>query len=283
MNLLVTGCNGFLGREFAEYFNGGKYNLFLTSRNNLDICDIHAVRAFFERSKIDVVLHCAARGGKRNSVDTEQDFIDNIYMFDNLKRQKRRFKLLINFASGAEFNRALGVDCLAESQLSYRFPIDYYGMSKRIVAKNVSGADNMVNLRLFGCFGPKEDASRLVKTAIARCLKNEQTAIEENKEMDFFYVGDLCKVVELYIQNFGVKTLPMDVNMCYSGKKQTLKDVAELVYAQKNMPGQVIVKGDKMGKPYTGSGKILQKLALANGIEFDGLSVGVAKTFLRLT
>jgi len=281
-NILITGCNGFLGRELTEHFSDKGYKLFLANRSNLDFCSLPSVSNFFIKNKVDVILHCAVKGGSRIREDAEQDFVDNIHMFDNLKRQKDRFKLLINFASGAEFNRALSIENLKENELSTRFPVDYYGMSKRIVAKNVLRNENMVNLRLFGCFGPKENSTRLVKTAITRCLKSQQMVIEEDKKMDYFYVGDLCKVVEVYINNFETKELPTDVNMCYNGPKKTLKDVAELVYAQKNMTGQVIVKSSKMGKSYTGSGSVLHQIVKENNITLDGLQTGIEKTFMEL-
>lgn len=58
MKILVTGCNGQLGREIAK--QGSTHELILTDMHNLDITDGKAVRALFQEVKPEAVVHCAA-------------------------------------------------------------------------------------------------------------------------------------------------------------------------------------------------------------------------------
>jgi len=279
MNILITGCNGFLGQEFAEYFNNGENCIFLTDRNNLDVCNFEQVQSFFEKNKIDIVLHTAAKGGQRDTPEKDTDFVDNVQMFSNLEKVSDRYKLMITFCSGAAYGRSASIDNVAEADLENRHPIDFYGRSKNIIARQIrKNKKNIINLRLFGCFGTKEKETRLIKTAITRCLNGEPMAIPQDKEMDFFYVRDLCLVIDHYIFSFNKINLPNDVNMCYNERKYTLKEIAKIVYLQSNTHGQVMVLDAKMAKPYTGSPRTLASL----GIPLIGLREGIKEVYSEI-
>jgi dTDP-4-dehydrorhamnose reductase len=60
-NILVTGCNGQLGRSIqdaaTEY---SEYNFFFTDKEELDITDPEAVEAFVLEHEIDCIINCAA-------------------------------------------------------------------------------------------------------------------------------------------------------------------------------------------------------------------------------
>jgi nucleoside-diphosphate-sugar epimerase len=46
--------------------------------------------------------------------------------------------------------------------------------------------------------------------------------------MDFFYIEDLCKVVQHYIENISKKHLAKDMNLCYN-KHKSLLDIANKI------------------------------------------------------
>jgi len=58
MKILVTGCNGQLGKEIAR--QGHEHELILTDSDTLDITNGAAVMAYFRAVKPDAVIHCAA-------------------------------------------------------------------------------------------------------------------------------------------------------------------------------------------------------------------------------
>ena len=225
MNILVTGCNGFIGREFASYFINSEHKIYLTNRNNLNILNEKEVDNFFLNNKIDVVVHAAVQGGKRKHKESYKDFLHNVKMYDNLSKHADRFKIMFNFGSGAEFDRRHKIDNAEELDIFDSFPIDFYGLSKNLISKKIKKHDgNIINLRLFGCFGELEDSDRMIKNSISRVRNNQPIIIHQNRKMDFFYIKDLFKVIEHYIQNYN-DTLPKDVNMCYK-KKTSLLDIA---------------------------------------------------------
>ena len=80
-NILITGGNSFLAREFVNFFTD--YNLIVTDRNTLDVTNSRQVNNFFINNKIDYVFHTAIKGGSRLREDTFQDFVDNLVMYNN--------------------------------------------------------------------------------------------------------------------------------------------------------------------------------------------------------
>ena len=65
MNILVTGCNGFLAKELISYFSN-KHNIIKTDRKTLDPTNYDNVKWFFDLYAVDVIIHTAIKGGKRN-------------------------------------------------------------------------------------------------------------------------------------------------------------------------------------------------------------------------
>ena len=75
--IIVTGCNGQLGRAVNEYYKeSSEYELINTDvgtdAENLDITDIKAVDAFFEKVKPYAIINCAAFTDV-NGCETKED------------------------------------------------------------------------------------------------------------------------------------------------------------------------------------------------------------------
>lgn len=60
--ILVTGSNGQLGSELRKYFEQKNIisSIFYTDIQELDICNIDAVRHFVKENNIDIIINCAA-------------------------------------------------------------------------------------------------------------------------------------------------------------------------------------------------------------------------------
>jgi GDP-L-fucose synthase len=273
INILITGANGFLGREFYYYFSKNKnYNLFLTNRQNLDITNEEEVSYFLKNNKIDIVFHCAINGdGKRP--DALLDLIENLEMYRVLYKNKQYFKLMFNFCSGAAFDKTKDIYLCKEEEIYNKFPSNYYGLAKNIIAKEIQKTNKIINLRLFGCFGNFETPTRFIKNSLQRIKRKENIIIEQDRVFDFFYIKDLCKVIEFYIENINnLNNLPKDVNCVYK-EKYTLVDVALLIqkYFNKNFNPIIYVINSEIGKSYTGDGEKLSNL----DISFIGLKQGI--------
>ena len=85
-NMLITGGNGFLAKELALYFsNNSEINLISTNRSTLDITNAQQVNDFFNLNNIDIVIHAAVKGGKRNQQENIDDFFSNISIISKIK------------------------------------------------------------------------------------------------------------------------------------------------------------------------------------------------------
>lgn len=107
MNILVTGCNGQLGKEFQKISNIDiEHNWHFTDVGELDICDEHSVNEYFSKNTIDVCINCAAY----TAVDKAEDEEDmaraiNANAVSNLARScKSSNTLLIHISTDYVFD-----------------------------------------------------------------------------------------------------------------------------------------------------------------------------------
>lgn len=271
MNILVTGCNGFLGTELAQHLSKDN-NILAADRTILDPRNIDNVRNIFSNNKIDVVIHTAIKGGRRGIEEDIEVFFDNIKMFDNLASQRDKYKLMINFGSGAEFDRSKNIHLKKEEEVFAETPKDYYGLSKNLITRKILSLNsNIINLRLFGCFGPKEQEQRLLKNALNNFNGQRNAVIHQDKFMDYFFIQDCSIVVKHAIDNFN-KLQYKDYNLCYNNKHK-LSDLVNKLKSGINSSQNIDILERSFGLNYTGDSSRLDEMKL----ELNGLERGIEK------
>jgi nucleoside-diphosphate-sugar epimerase len=222
------------------------------------------VDAFFSVHPVDIVLHTAVKAGP-----TLNDFKANIDMFQNLKKHSEKYKFMFSFGSGAAFNQYSDVELVKEEDIPNITPSDYYGLAKNIIAREIiTHDDNIINLRLFGCFGTMERNTRFIQNSLNRINKGLPIYIFQDREIDFFYVGDLIKVIEHLMEQD--QTEFRDYNMCYADKA-TLADIAHQINLLTNNDSGAIIEKTGTACVYTGSSKRLSTLNL----NLSGLTAGI--------
>ena len=169
MSIFILGAGGFIGRNLVRDLDGRGYG-----REDLDLMNTSAVDSFFNANSFDIVVHCAAVGGSRLKVDEPDVFFKNVKMFENVARHATKFKRLVWFSSGAALHA----------------PESPYGFSKVICEKLARLIPNCQVFRIFGCYGTDEPPTRFISSCIRGPIH-----IEENRYFDFFWVGDIHKVV----------------------------------------------------------------------------------------
>ena len=195
-------------------------------------------------------------------------------MFENLIANRDKFKFMINFGSGAEFDRSLEIKNATEEEVLEKTPSDFYGFSKNLIAKRIYGInDNIVNLRIFNCFGENELSDRMIKANCIRHLQKQEMVVYTNKMMDFFYIQDLYKVVKYYLSNFD-KGVPIDLNLCYE-EKTDLIGITELIITLTGQSNNVKLVDEVNGRSYTGDPTKLSAL----NIEMGGIESGILQVY----
>ena len=275
---MVTGGNGFLGKEILSSYLKDKYRLFNINRSLLNITDFNKVKSFILQKNIDVIIHCAVKGGRRNRIDTAQDYYDNILMFENLINSLSNISLFINFDSGAAFDRRQNIHRFKEEQLGNSVPDDFYGSSKYTISKRILNLEKSINLRIFGCFSANEDDTRLIKSNIKKYISNEDLVLHQNREMDFIYSKDVISVVDFYINNrIILNKLPKDINLCYE-EKVSLLHILNIINNLSDKKSNIVTNNNNDGLSYSGDGKKLSSL----NIKLLGLEYGINEVYNTL-
>jgi GDP-L-fucose synthase len=275
MRILLTGGSGFIGRNLADNL-GPSHTVLAPLSTELDLLQEDAVRHYLISHSCDVVVHAATTRSNRR-VKAPADMLDrNCRMFFNLMRNQGRFGKLIHFGSGAEYSRVQLPARVREDYFDTRVPRDAYGFSKYICAKYVERSDRVVNLRLFGVFGPYEDYTvRFISNACCRAVKGRPIVVRQNVLFDYLYVKDLARITQWFIENDAQEKA---YNVC-TGRPVGLTDVAGIVsrIAGHEAEPMVSILADGMGPEYSGdNSRMLQEMG---GYQFCNLADAIADLY----
>lgn len=202
MNILLTGGNGFIGRNILESFLVQKYNIFAPSHRELELLDENQVREFFITNKVDVVIHAGAKPGHRNAKEPGKVFYENSRIFFNLARNFEYFQKMLIIGSGAIYDMRHYQPKMKEEYFDTHVPIDEHGLCKYVCGKYIQKADNIVDLRIFGIFGKYEDyAIRFISNMICKTLFDLPLSMKQNRKFDYIYIDDLMPILDYFVQH----------------------------------------------------------------------------------
>lgn len=223
MNILITGSNGFLGRNLCKLLKLYNYNIYKLNRNDADLLDSESVNSFFEKNStiFDLVIHTAVEGGRRNTEDSSGIVYNNLLMVYNLLRNQNYFQCMISFGSGAELDRRYDIN---PSSIN-RYPTDPYGLSKNLIDKLTFCENKLCNFRIYNCFGLDEKPDRMIRGNIQRYINHENIIIDQDKRMDFFFVYDLAQLIHFFLDS---NNIPKVFDCCYKDKVK-LSDIANII------------------------------------------------------
>lgn len=240
-NILITGSGGFIGKNLKEYFSA-KFNVLSPRSSELNLLDSSAVNSYFSSHNIDIILHCGAVGA-RVMPGAEKEIADkNILMFKNLASNLKPNQFMINFGSGAEYDKSRALKKIKEIDFGKFIPSDPYGYSKYVISKEIEKLENILNIRLFGVYGKYENESRFPTYAISQNLKKEPIIINRNVVFDYLYIEDLYRVIETFIQE---KPIQKFINVTPT-KSISLYEIAQIVNEISDFKSEIIIKNSDL-------------------------------------
>jgi GDP-L-fucose synthase len=249
MNILVTGGNGFIGRNIHESYLSEKYNLMAPGRQELDMTDDMAVRGYLKENKIDVIIHSAAKPGHRNASDTSHLLMTNSRMFFNIARNSDYFGKFINIGSGAIYDMRYYQPRMKEDYFDTHVPADEHGYNKYICYKYIELSERIIDFRVFGIFGKYEDyAIRFISNMICKAIFNLPMTMNQNRRFDYLYVEDLMPILDHFIQN-DPSCKSYNITPDESVELVVLAEKVKKI-SGKNIP--IIVTKEGYGSEYTG-------------------------------
>ena len=241
MKILITGTNGFVGRNLMEYFQGRYENVYCPKRAQLDLEDSQAVYEYLKKSEFDVVIHCGV---------TLESVEQNLKMYFNIERCSSFIGKIICVGSGAEYDMKNYIPKMNEEYFGKNIPSDIYGFSKYVIGKDIEIRHiNIFNLRVFVIYGKYEDYKRrFISNNICKVLSNLNQSMNKNMFFDYLYVDDFSRIVELFINKDPVRR---SYNTC-TGKSIDLITLSEIIRDVDGRDLPISIKEEGLKPEYTG-------------------------------
>ncbi|MDD2337057.1 MAG: NAD(P)-dependent oxidoreductase [Geobacteraceae bacterium] len=253
--ILVTGGNGFIGKNLLEHLSK-QHVVFAPRSFELNLLDEDSVHDFLRNENFDVVIHAAGKPGHRNAKDLKGIFYADTRMFYNIVRCRDCFGKLLITGSGGIYDARFYRPKVKEESWGVHVPIDEHGFFRYVTAHTIGQMDRVVDLRLFGVFGKYEDyAIRFISNAICKAIFDLPITIKQNRRFDYLYIKDLFPIVDYFIEN---DVCCKEYNVT-PDETTELQELAEKVVhvSGKNIPILVSKKG--MGLEYSGDNGRLRK------------------------
>lgn len=272
--ILLTGGNGFIGKNIQESFLSQKYDLVAPRSFELDLSDTSAVDTYFRKYSFDVVIHAAVKPGHRNAKDPTNLFYTNMRMFENLARNADRFGKLINLGSGAIYDVSADNRMVTEKEIGLHCGKDEHSFCKYVMHKRLETLPQAVDLNIFGIFGKYEDWQiRFISNAICKTLFGLAITLRQNRRFSYLYVDDLMPVLDYFIEH-DAKYKSYNVT---PDEETDLLQVAQMVKEISGAVVPVVVAKEGYGLNYSGSNARLR--AELPGITFTPLKKAVTELY----
>ena len=213
--VIITGVTGFVGANLARHLLRDGHELHLLVRRNYTAWRIETIRSDVKIHEIDLndsnkltnlvmqiqpdwIFHLAAYGAYSSQNDFHKMIQTNFMETANLVEAclKTDFEAFINTGSSSEY----GFKDHAPDETEWLEPNSYYAVTKasaslfcRYVAQ--SQGLNIITLRLYSVYGPREEPTRLIPTLVMRGLQGKlPPLVSPDVCRDFVYVDDVCRV-----------------------------------------------------------------------------------------
>ena len=279
MNILVTGCAGFIGYHLSNKLLLKKnkvigidiidnyYSIKLKKErlknlknfknfifHKLNIVDFKKLNKIFKKNKIDCVVHLAAQPGVRYSYENPKKYFDdNIIGFYNVLEISRQNKIKnIIFASSSSVYGNQKKQPVTENAIPN--PISFYGYTKytnEILAKSYSEIFNLniKGIRYFTVYGPYGRPDMALFKFLVNIKKNIAIKVFNygKHKRDFTFINDAIEATYKIIKN---KNKKFEIYNISSGKTIKLLDFINAIKKNlnkkikinfvKNQPGDVL-------------------------------------------
>ena len=269
MNILVTGCAGFIGsnltlklieqrdnfvigidnfddfyprkikeKNIAEFKDCKKFKLY-----EYDIRNIENFEYLFKHYKIDKVIHLAAKAGVRESIKNPEVFQDvNINGTKNLLEAMHKNNVSdLVFASSSSVYGNAKFEFLSENIQNLK-PISPYAETKleceKIIKEYTDKFNiNAVALRFFTVYGPHQRPDLAIRKFIDKILKDEEITIfgDGYTSRDYTYIDDTVNGI---IAATNLKT-KYDIINVGAGNTILLKDMVLKIEKELNKKNKI--------------------------------------------
>ncbi len=274
MSILITGSQGFIGRNLVEVFSQ-KYAVLAPSRKELDFAKSDDVDKYFKNNRIEVIIHSATTS-MQGKIYPHGTCENNLCMFSNLQKNVTSSMKLINLGSGSDYSRSHWYKKMPEEYFDKYIPEDSHSYSKYLISKYIRDTDseNLICLRIFGIFGKYEDYRyKFISNAIVKSLLGMPIVINQNVIYDYLYITDLCRIIEYFV-NHKTKNRIFNVAPTESIDLVTIANIINKISGNKT---KIKVLHEGIGVEYSGDNKKL--LSQIKSFQFIAYETAIADLY----
>ena len=240
MKLLVTGCCGFIGSNFvnyyfaqnpeveivnldAMYYCASEENIHEDVRNSSryhlvkgNLCSFDLISTILDIYKIDTVIHFAAQSHVQNSFNNALQYTnDNVVGTHTLLEACRKYGKINKFIH-ISTDEVYGESMLSENEEkkhegSVLCPTNPYAATKaaaELIAKSYYHSFNMpiIITRGNNVYGPNQYPEKLIPKFIEQLLNNQPVTIQGDGSnvRAFLHVNDVCSALKLVLEKGNV-------------------------------------------------------------------------------
>ena len=264
MNILITGCCGFIGYHLSQkmgtnykvlgidnistyYDTNYKYKRLKKLKSNknfkffkIDITDKKKLEKFFAKFNIDVVINLAAQPGVRLSISNPSIYFqNNIKGFFNLIEcvKKYRVKHFIFASSSSVYGNQKKYPVQENADISK--PLSFYGATKVCNEAMAYSYSNMYKipttcLRFFTVYGPENRPDMAMYKFTKNFISNKKIELfnKGNFLRDFTYISDIINSISKLILKPPKKIIPYNVFNIGRSKPEKVKNFVDEILKQ---------------------------------------------------
>lgn len=245
-SILLTGSTGFIGRNLIPLLSRC-YNVTAPSRSQLDLILSEDVEKFLRQNRYDAIVHLANPTGQ-TALDGYNLFERSLRVFDSLARCSPLYGKMIYLGSGAEYGKHRALAGITEEEFGNVTPQDPYGFARYMMSKLAERYDNIINLRLFACYGPTDPPYKLIPHIISCIRESKDVTLRQDVWFDFLFVTDIYPIIMHFIE---YPSKHRFYNLC-SGERILISSIAREVQRQMGSNLPIVFEKEGLNLEYTG-------------------------------
>ena len=282
MNILITGCAGFIGFHLSKkLLKESKFNVFgidnlnkyydvKLKKNRLallkkninfkffcfDLSDYKKTFKNFKYNKYDIVVHLAAQAGVRYSIENPSNYVkDNLNAFFSVLDSSRliEVKHLLLASTSSVYGDNKNFPLTEDSNTD--LPLSFYAATKKsneVMAYSYSNIYKLpcTILRFFTVYGPMGRPDMSLFKFVNSIFKNKFLSLHNkgNHIRDFTYINDVVEFIKRILNKPSTKKIPFEIYNIASSQPKHLKFFIKTIESVINKKAKIkyipLQKGD---------------------------------------
>jgi dTDP-glucose 4,6-dehydratase len=295
LNILITGCAGFIGSHATEEFLSHGHTVvgldsmtYAASLDNLaeihgqesfifyigDICDTNIVESIVKKHEIEWIVNFAAETHVDNSIQNCDSFIKtNIGGVNSILSVCKDHDInLLHISTDEVYGSIDNGSFFEEDEMSPKNP---YSATKAAAEHMINAYSNTygtnhITVRMSNNFGPRQHKEKFIPTIISKLMKGEKIPVygDGKNVRDWFYVKDCAKMVYSVFKNGKIGEV---YNLTHHNEMTNL-DVVDIIcrVCEKDPEENIVFVSDRLGHDfrYSISNKKVTSIGIADPSDF---------------